>query len=71
LTLNEGDASVVEQPAEDPDARISGDTAAWVRAFAPDHDRDGLQISGNRNLADALLDGMMPSPTRAVVAEVA
>jgi DNA-binding HxlR family transcriptional regulator len=71
FTLAPDGARLIERPAEHADARITGDTAAWIRAFAPDHDREGLQITGDPGLAEALLDGLMPSATRVSVAEVA
>jgi DNA-binding HxlR family transcriptional regulator len=44
-----------EQFSSDPTAQISGDTNAWVQAFAPGTDAGSLQISGNRSLAELLL----------------
>jgi DNA-binding HxlR family transcriptional regulator len=50
------DGVVVEekQPRE-PDARVTGTRSDWVRALLPEHDRAGLDISGDRPLAEALL----------------
>ena len=50
--------TVREQATEAPDAGISGNTAAWVAAFSPQHDRSGLRVSGNHALAERLLDGL-------------
>ncbi len=47
--------TVAEREESGADARIEGDRAAWIRALSPDHDRDGLQITGNSELAAALL----------------
>jgi DNA-binding HxlR family transcriptional regulator len=37
------------------DAQVRGSTAAWVQAFSPMGDREGLAISGDEQLAGALL----------------
>ncbi len=60
FALSAGGVSVAERAADHPSARVSGDAAAWVRAFAPGQDRGGLQFSGERSLADAVLDGLAP-----------
>jgi DNA-binding HxlR family transcriptional regulator len=44
--------------ATDADAHVSGPLKAWIAAFGPDRDRTGLDFSGNRGLAEALLDGI-------------
>jgi DNA-binding HxlR family transcriptional regulator len=61
MTMSGGGVSVAERPSERPDVRISGDTAAWVRAFSPDRDRSRLQITGDGALAELLLDGLASS----------
>ncbi len=40
------------------DARVIGTSRAWVKAFSPDGDRDGLELTGDRELANQLLDGL-------------
>ena len=55
-TISDNGVEVEESEADDADARVIGDEAAWVRALAPERDRGGLQISGNQGLAEALLD---------------
>jgi DNA-binding HxlR family transcriptional regulator len=44
-----------EQFSADPTTQVSGDTSAWVQAFAPGTDVSSLQFSGNRSLADLLI----------------
>jgi DNA-binding HxlR family transcriptional regulator len=57
--LSSDGVTVEEGLSEDATgARITGTTGAWVDAFSPDRDRDGLEISGQRDLAAALLDGL-------------
>jgi hypothetical protein len=68
FTLSEHGATIVEQPADRADAAISGDRAAWVDAFSPGADRGRLEISGRRELAEALLDGLMPGTRREAAA---
>ncbi len=52
-----GGALTIEETAEaDADARITGDERAWVEAFSPAGSRAGLQIEGDRRIADAILD---------------
>jgi HxlR-like helix-turn-helix protein len=57
FTVSKDRVSIAEHEAH-ADARVKGDTAAWVRAFSPGGDRQGLQIKGNRQLAEWLLDGL-------------
>jgi len=51
-------AELTERPSENATTTISGDTAAWVRAFSPDTDRDGLRIEGDHALADTVLSAL-------------
>jgi DNA-binding HxlR family transcriptional regulator len=58
LTAGDGRVVVEEQPAEHADARVVGSTRAWIKAFSPDGDRSELELTGNRQLAGELLDGL-------------
>jgi hypothetical protein len=58
LTVFSGLATIAERPAEQPDARVTGRTEAWIAAFSPDGDRSGLRCSGDGKLAHLLLDGL-------------
>jgi DNA-binding HxlR family transcriptional regulator len=49
-------AAVEEAESGQADARIAGDQSAWIRALSPERDRQALKISGNRELAEQLLD---------------
>jgi DNA-binding HxlR family transcriptional regulator len=60
ITANGGTVSVKERTGKDARARVSGPAAAWVRALSPAGDRDGLRISGDREFAAHLLDGLAP-----------
>jgi hypothetical protein len=50
---------VEEREPREPDARVEGTRSDWVRALAPEHDREGLKISGDRSLADKLLTHLL------------
>jgi DNA-binding HxlR family transcriptional regulator len=60
ITANGGTVSVKEQAGKEARARVAGTAAAWVRALSPAGDRDGLRISGDREFAAHLLDGLAP-----------
>ena len=61
LTLSDGHVTIEEREADRADARISGDKSAWIGAFCPDRNREGLSVSGNAELAQRALDGLMCS----------
>jgi hypothetical protein len=65
FTLAEDSVAVEERPADGADARVTGPTAAWVNAFSPERDRTGLELSGDVQLAGALLDGLLAAGGRA------
>jgi DNA-binding HxlR family transcriptional regulator len=65
LTAANGSVSISEQPVESPDAKVSGTVAAWVAALGPDGDTKRLEFSGDRRLADALLDGFVAAAANA------
>ncbi len=64
--LNAADERITieERPAAEAEARVTGDTAAWVAAFSPDRERGGLSVTGDRRLAEELLDGLVTSSRR-------
>ena len=68
VAVTDGAISLTERPAESPDASISADTAGWVAAFAPEADRSGLTITGDRSLAEKLLDALAPRSSRSASA---
>jgi DNA-binding HxlR family transcriptional regulator len=63
--VSENSVAVQERPADGPDARVAGNTAAWVRAFSPERDRSELVLTGESQLAQALLDGLLALGGRA------
>jgi DNA-binding HxlR family transcriptional regulator len=70
FTAADGRMVVEERAAEDADARVIGAARAWVKAFSPDGDRSGLELTGDRKLAGELLDGLaLASPSAVGAAE--
>ena len=56
---------VVEREALRPEARIAGSQSDWIRALSPDRDLGALQISGDRALAEILLQSLVAAgPTQ-------
>jgi DNA-binding HxlR family transcriptional regulator len=70
LTLGGGAVEITEhdQPEHEPDARVSGPVSAWVSALGPGGSAGDLQFSGNRQLADAVLDGFSQAGPRGAAA---
>lgn len=55
VTIGEDASRVTEEPSERADARISGDSRAWVAAFSPGGSMNSLTISGNRAMAEMMI----------------
>jgi DNA-binding HxlR family transcriptional regulator len=55
LSLNCSGPTVTEVSSDSPVATVSGDTAAWVKAFSADADLSALQISGDHGLASEVV----------------
>jgi hypothetical protein len=61
-----GDAvTIVVNTADRADARVRGDTDAWVAAFSPGGELESLEITGDSALAKRLLGGLAPGAARA------
>ncbi len=60
VTLASATVTIEEGGAQDADARVLGSQAAWVSAFSPLGDLLGLEITGERQLATAVLAGLAP-----------
>jgi DNA-binding HxlR family transcriptional regulator len=58
LTARDGRVEIEEREEPRADARVSGSHKAWIAALGPDANRSGLNIEGDRSLAEALLDGV-------------
>jgi DNA-binding HxlR family transcriptional regulator len=59
FTLKSGRVALSEEPAESPDARVTGSVKAWVRALGPVGDAADLSVAGDQNLAAAVVDGFV------------
>jgi DNA-binding HxlR family transcriptional regulator len=66
FALSEHGVSLEERSADGPSARVTGSAVDWIKAFSPERDRTGLQISGDHQLAEGLLDGLVAVGQRAV-----
>ncbi|MDE3134610.1 MAG: helix-turn-helix transcriptional regulator [Acidobacteriota bacterium] len=58
VTMDQRASSVSEEPSDRADARIRGDSRAWVSAFSPGGGISSLQISGDRAIAEQMLSGL-------------
>ncbi|HEX8976861.1 MAG TPA: helix-turn-helix domain-containing protein [Solirubrobacteraceae bacterium] len=72
VELAGGEAALREGASgEQANASLHGDTDAWISALSPRGDRGALTRGGNRGLADALLDVLIPGPGRVLDTESA
>ncbi len=58
FTVTPEGTQLSERQADHADARIAGTQGAWISALSPDHNRAGLEITGNEQLAGALLEAI-------------
>jgi DNA-binding HxlR family transcriptional regulator len=66
LIAADGQVAIEERPAPEADARIAGSESDWIEALGPDGQRDGLTVTGRTDVAEALLDGLVPAVAQAV-----
>jgi DNA-binding HxlR family transcriptional regulator len=64
FTLSDDAVSIEERPADSPDARVHANAEGWIKAFSPERDRSGLELSGDQALAEAVLDGLAAAGRR-------
>jgi DNA-binding HxlR family transcriptional regulator len=65
LTVSGGGVALTERADAGADASVTGSETAWIQAFAPDGNREGLKISGDGTLAATVLDGLALSDHQA------
>jgi DNA-binding HxlR family transcriptional regulator len=65
LTVKRGSVTLVEREEPDADAHVVGTERAWIDALVPNGTSKGLEIRGDANLANAVLEGLTPASTRA------
>ena len=58
FTLSEAGVRLQEQQVQTPDASVRGPVSAWIGAFSPSRERDGLTLTGDSELAGKLLDAL-------------
>jgi hypothetical protein len=69
LTASRGRVEIAEGELDGSvAATVSGSRAGWVRALGPDASSDELSFSGNRGLAEAILDGFAAAAARRAAA---
>jgi DNA-binding HxlR family transcriptional regulator len=68
LTLGAERIEITEGPGEQPEARVTGDAAAWIKAFAPEQDRGQLEFAGDRSLAESVLSELTQSEAQSAAA---
>ncbi len=64
VMLEADGSQVAEQPAEQPAARITGDTRGWVEAFAPGGSIAALTITGDGDLAKHVISQLGRAETQ-------
>jgi DNA-binding HxlR family transcriptional regulator len=67
FTLADDGVTVEERPADAAEAHVRGTVEDWVKAFSPERDRSGLELSGDQALAESVLDGLAAVGRRASV----
>ena len=63
LRAERGTLAYAERDDLPADATVTGDEQSWVRAFGPDADRTGLEVTGDPALAATLLEAIVASAT--------
>jgi DNA-binding HxlR family transcriptional regulator len=71
VSVSRGEVTLAERADADASAHVVGTEEAWIRAFLPDANRDGLQITGDQTLAASILDGLAHSQSAAQAAAAA
>lgn len=68
VTIEQQASRVSDEPSTSTDARINGDTRAWIAAFSPGGTANALQISGDRRLAEHMLAQLACTDAQALAA---
>jgi DNA-binding HxlR family transcriptional regulator len=66
VRLEQDGGQVAEQPSDGPSVQVTGDTRAWVSAFSPGGDLSALAISGDRTLAEHVIQQLARAESHAV-----
>jgi DNA-binding HxlR family transcriptional regulator len=71
VSISRGTVTLAERADPGAAAHVAGTEEAWIRAFAPEGNRDGLEINGDEMLAASVLDGLARSDQSAQAAAAA
>ncbi len=71
VSTADGMVRLVERDEGPTTAQIEGTTSAWISALSPEHDRRGLEISGDAELAGRLITSLAGAAGAAQVPAVA
>jgi DNA-binding HxlR family transcriptional regulator len=69
LTLAADGSQVCEQQCDEPVATVTASSSAWIRAFSPMRDMTGLEITGERDVAERVIAELAPAPGAEAPAE--
>ena len=69
LTLTSDGSTLVEHQASGPLATVTASSAGWIRAFSPNRDMTGLEITGERGVAEQVIADLAPLSETAAAAE--
>jgi DNA-binding HxlR family transcriptional regulator len=72
VAVTDGEIAVREREDGRTEARIAGTRSAWISALSPEHDRRGLEITGDAALAGRLIDslaGVQAAPEQVAAAQ--
>ena len=69
LTLAADGSQVCEQQCDEPMATVTASSSAWIRAFSPMRDMTGLEITGERDVAERVIAELAPAPGAEAPAE--
>jgi DNA-binding HxlR family transcriptional regulator len=62
------DVSIREEADADADARVAGTEGAWIAALGPEQSRAGLEVTGDAQQIDAVLDVLAEASASAISA---
>lgn len=71
MTLSDQRVMIEERVPTGADARVWGDTAAWVTALSPARERARLEVIGDQHLAEVVLEALASGTRRAAAAVAA
>lgn len=55
IVISDGQVQLLDGPAENPEAQVSGTTATWIQVLGPNGQLDRLRYDGDRSFAESAL----------------